>query len=192
MHDLQDREVVTKLFDTHRAALRDAAGRLYAPAAASASARATAPRSRRSELVGSEFDPQREGGSATRRPKPKPKAKGVGGRLRAAAERLRGKKDDAGGDGGKKQSAEAVKRRHAARRPRREKQAGDLNRYHSPAESQRYWQARNSLSPQSRELPEFGVVRGTSILTLLLDLSPARAAFAAAMIFVCRCAGTSS
>jgi large subunit ribosomal protein L17 len=46
------------------------------------------------ELVGSEYDPkaQKEKGDAA---KAAPKAKtGVGGRLRAAAQRLRGKKDD--------------------------------------------------------------------------------------------------
>src|SRR5205814_780395 len=44
------------------------------------------------ELVGSEFDPKaktRADGEQTE----KPKATGVGGRLRAAAERLRGKKE---------------------------------------------------------------------------------------------------
>jgi hypothetical protein len=48
------------------------------------------------ELVGSEFNPKAkaegEAGEAA-----KPKAKGVGGRLRAAAERLRGKKEEAEG-----------------------------------------------------------------------------------------------
>ena len=45
------------------------------------------------ELVGSEFDPKAktEAGPAEGA---KPKAKGVAGRLRAAAERLRSKKDD--------------------------------------------------------------------------------------------------
>ena len=37
----------------------------------------------------------------------KPKAKGVGGRLRAAAERLRGKKDEPEGGSGKKASKPA-------------------------------------------------------------------------------------
>ena len=47
------------------------------------------------ELVGSEFDPKAkaEGEAAEAA---KPKTKGVGGRLRAAAERLRGKKDERG------------------------------------------------------------------------------------------------
>ena len=46
------------------------------------------------ELVGSEFDPKKQA-EATEAAEAKPKAKGVGGRLRAAAERLRGKKDEA-------------------------------------------------------------------------------------------------
>ena len=52
------------------------------------------------ELVGSEYDPNAEGRDEGRPTPPKPK-KGVGGRLRAAAERLRGKKDDDGKKSGK-------------------------------------------------------------------------------------------
>ena len=47
------------------------------------------------ELVGSEFDPKAKAEGEAPRKAAKPKTKGVGGRLRAAAERLRGKKDDA-------------------------------------------------------------------------------------------------
>ena len=46
------------------------------------------------ELVGSEYDPKAEPKDTKAAAAPKPKA-GVGGRLRAAADRLRGKKDDA-------------------------------------------------------------------------------------------------
>jgi hypothetical protein len=45
------------------------------------------------ELVGREFNPRAKAGDAAAEPA-KPKAKGVGGRLRAAAERLRGKKEE--------------------------------------------------------------------------------------------------
>ena len=45
------------------------------------------------ELVGSEYDPKAEPKQTKAAAEPKPKT-GVGGRLRAAADRLRGKKDD--------------------------------------------------------------------------------------------------
>ena len=89
MHDLQDRDVVTQAVRHARAALRGAAGRLHAPAAP------RLPPGRRAEiaqveLVGSEFNPRRRPKRKPPRPKRAPKPKGVGGRLRAAAERLRG------------------------------------------------------------------------------------------------------
>jgi hypothetical protein len=45
------------------------------------------------ELVGSEYDPKATPKEGKRAEAPKPKS-GVGGRLRAAADRLRGKKED--------------------------------------------------------------------------------------------------
>src|SRR4026208_1608223 len=62
------------------------------------------------ELVGSEFDPKAHAEAAATE-EAKPKAKGVGGRLRAAAERLRGKKDDDGdaGGGGGAEGAEGAR-----------------------------------------------------------------------------------
>src|SRR3990172_6668031 len=50
------------------------------------------------ELVGSEFNPRAKAETESKAEGAKPKAKGVGGRLRAAADRLRGKKS--GGDEG--------------------------------------------------------------------------------------------
>ena len=49
------------------------------------------------ELVGSEFNPKAKAEAEATAEAAKPKAKGVGGRLRAAAERLRGKKDETEG-----------------------------------------------------------------------------------------------
>ena len=46
------------------------------------------------ELVGSEFNPRAKAETAAAAEGEKPKAKGVGGRLRAAAERLRGGKKE--------------------------------------------------------------------------------------------------
>ena len=54
------------------------------------------------ELVGSEFNPRAKAEADAKTTEAAPKAKGVGGRLRAAADRLRGKKDEPGGDVGKK------------------------------------------------------------------------------------------
>lgn len=92
LRDLQDREVVGKLFDT--LALRFAArpgG--YTRLLRLGYRRGDSAEMAQIELVGSEYNPKAA-------PKPAkateaPKAKGVGGRLRAAADRLRGKKPEA-------------------------------------------------------------------------------------------------
>ena len=93
MQDVQDREVVTKLFDTiaPRFAARPGG---YTRLLRLGFRRGDSAEIAQVELVGSEFNPKAkaEGEAAEA---PKAKAKGVGGRLRAAAERLRGKKDDA-------------------------------------------------------------------------------------------------
>ena len=108
MQDLQDREVVTKLFDTIAPRFASRPGgytRLLRLGFRKGDSAAVA----QVELVGSEFDPK-EHAEATAAAEAKPKAKGVGGRLRAAAERLRGKKDEAeqaAGGAGKKASKPA-------------------------------------------------------------------------------------
>ena len=90
MRDLQDREIVTKLFDTiapRFAARHGGYTRLMRIGFRKGDSAEVA----QVELVGSEYDPkakaETEGAAEA-----KPKAKGVGGRLRAAAERLRGTK----------------------------------------------------------------------------------------------------
>ena len=90
MQDLQDREIVTKLFDTiaPRFAARPGG---YTRLMRIGFRKGDSAEVAQVELVGSEYDPKAKtdtGGSA----EAKPKAKGVGGRLRAAAERLRGTK----------------------------------------------------------------------------------------------------
>ena len=90
MEDLQDREVVTKLFDTiaPRFAARPGG---YTRLMRIGFRKGDSAEVAQVELVGSEYDPKAKTeteGSA----EAKPKAKGVGGRLRAAAERLRGTK----------------------------------------------------------------------------------------------------
>jgi large subunit ribosomal protein L17 len=90
MQDLQDREIVTKLFDTiaPRFAARPGG---YTRLMRIGYRKGDSAEIAQVELVGSEYDPKAKTeteGSA----EAKPKAKGVGGRLRAAAERLRGTK----------------------------------------------------------------------------------------------------
>src|SRR3954465_5623404 len=97
MQDVQDREVVTKLFDAIAPRFAARAGG-YTRLLRIGFRKGDSAEMAQVELVGSEFDPKArtdaEGGGA-----PKAKAKGMGGRLRAAAERLRTKKDDTDGGG---------------------------------------------------------------------------------------------
>jgi len=92
MQDVQDREVVTKLFDAIAPRFASRPGG-YTRLLRIGFRKGDSAEMAQVELVGSEFDPKAksEGDAAEGA---KPKAKGVGGRLRAAAERLRGKKDE--------------------------------------------------------------------------------------------------
>jgi large subunit ribosomal protein L17 len=93
MQDLQDRAVVGKLFDTiaPRFAARPGG---YTRLLRLGFRRGDSAEVAQVELVGSEFNPRAKAGADAPSQEAKPKAKGVGSRLRAAAERLRGKKDD--------------------------------------------------------------------------------------------------
>ncbi len=99
MEDLQDREVVTKLFDTIAPRFAARAGG-YTRLLRIGFRKGDSAEVAQVELVGSEYDPnaKTEGPASG---EAKPKSKGVAGRLRAAAERLRGKKDDNEVAGGK-------------------------------------------------------------------------------------------
>jgi len=92
MQDLQDRDVVTKLFDTiaPRFAARPGG---YTRLLRIGYRKGDSAEVAQVELIGSEFNPRAkaEAEGKTEGEKPKTKA-GVGGRLRAAAERLRGGK----------------------------------------------------------------------------------------------------
>jgi large subunit ribosomal protein L17 len=92
MQDLQDREIVTKLFETIAPRFAERAGG-YTRLLRVGYRRGDAAEVAQVELVGSEFDPRAKT-EGEGHGEAKPKAKSVGGRLRAAAERLRGKKDD--------------------------------------------------------------------------------------------------
>jgi len=95
MHDLQDRDIVTKLFDTIAPRFAERAGG-YTRLLRIGFRKGDSAEVAQVELIGSEFNPKAktdQDGKAEE----KPKAKGVGGRLRAAAERMRGKKEEPGG-----------------------------------------------------------------------------------------------
>jgi large subunit ribosomal protein L17 len=108
MQDLQDREVVTKLFDTLAPRFETRPGG-YTRLLRLGFRKGDAAEVAQVELVGSEFNP-RAAAEAEAKRADAPKPKGVGGRLKAAAERLRGggKKDDMG-EGGKKPSSKPSK-----------------------------------------------------------------------------------
>jgi len=121
LRDIQNRDVVSKLFDTIAPRFETRPGG-YTRILRLGYRRGDSAEVAQIELVGSEYDPkakaEAEGGEA-----PKPKAKGVGGRLRAAAERLRGggKKDDNEAGGGKKATKPA---KGTARRSTTPRKAG--------------------------------------------------------------------
>src|SRR5882724_5576364 len=93
MRDVQDGEVVTKLFDTIAPRFEARPGG-YTRLLRLGFRKGDAAEVAQVELIGSEYDPRAkenaDGGAA----EPTAKDKGVGGRLRAAAERLRGKKSE--------------------------------------------------------------------------------------------------
>src|SRR4249920_2231926 len=99
MHDVQDREVVSKLFDTLAPRFESRPGG-YTRLLRLGFRRGDAAEIAQVELVGSEFNPRAKAEAEAQEGQaeaPK-KSKGVGGRLRAAADRLRGKKDDSGSE----------------------------------------------------------------------------------------------
>jgi large subunit ribosomal protein L17 len=96
MVDLQDREVVSKLFETLAPRFADRPGG-YTRLLRLGFRRGDSAEVAQVELLGSEYDPKAK--AADDKAGEKPKTKGVGGRLRAAADRMRGKKDDDSGGG---------------------------------------------------------------------------------------------
>ena len=95
MRDLQDRDVVSKLFDTLAPRFAERQGG-YTRLLRVGFRKGDATEMALVELVGSEFNPRAAAEGDAKGEGEAPKAKGVGGRLRAAAERMRGtKKGDA-------------------------------------------------------------------------------------------------
>jgi large subunit ribosomal protein L17 len=97
LRDIPDRDVVSKLFDTLAPRFETRPGG-YTRILRLGYRRGDSAEVAQIELVGSEYNPNAE--TETRTAAEKKKSKGVGGRLRAAADRLRGKSTDAeGGEG---------------------------------------------------------------------------------------------
>ncbi len=113
LRDIQDREIVSKLFDTIAPRFEGRPGG-YTRILRLGYRRGDSAEVAQIELVGSEFNPNLEAEKAAAAAAGKPK--GVGGRLRAAAERLRGKK----GEEGAEEGATTEKAAKPAR-PKREK-----------------------------------------------------------------------
>jgi large subunit ribosomal protein L17 len=93
LRDIQDRDVVSKLFDTIAPRFEARPGG-YTRILRLGFRRGDSAEVAQIELVGSEYDPNADKDAVAKAAAKKPK--GVGGRLRAAAERLRGRKADAG------------------------------------------------------------------------------------------------
>ena len=112
LRDIQDRDVVSKLFDTIAPRFEARPGG-YTRILRVGYRRGDSAEIAQIELVGSEFNPNAEGENAGAAQKARPK--GVGGRLRAAAERFRGRKAEEGGEEG------APEKAARPARPKREK-----------------------------------------------------------------------
>jgi len=95
MRDLVDQHVITKLFDELAPRFADRPGG-YTRLLRLGFRKGDAAEVAQVELVGSEFNPRAKAETPAAGEERKPKATGVGGRLRAAAERLRGKKEPEG------------------------------------------------------------------------------------------------
>ncbi len=103
LRDIQDRDVVGKLFDTIAPRFETRPGG-YTRILRVGYRRGDSAEVAQIELVGSEFNPNAETDKTEAAEKAKPK--GVGGRLRAAAERLRGKKAEGAEEGTEDATAE--------------------------------------------------------------------------------------
>jgi large subunit ribosomal protein L17 len=93
MRDLQDREVVSKLFDSIAPRFASRPGG-YTRLLRIGYRKGDSAEVAQVELVGSEFNPRAKAEAEAKGESDKPKAKGMRERLRAAAERVRGKKGD--------------------------------------------------------------------------------------------------
>ena len=111
LRDIHDRDVVMKLFDTIAPRFEARPGG-YTRILRLGYRRGDSAEVAQIELVGSEYNPNAE--TERREKVEKAKPKGVGGRLRAAAERLRGKKEEGSEEGTAEKASKPA-------RPKREK-----------------------------------------------------------------------
>ncbi len=118
MQDLQDRDVVAKLFDTIAPRFASRPGG-YTRLLRLGYRKGDSAEIAQVELIGSEFNPRAKAESDAAAEEGKPKTKGVGGRLRAAADRLRGKKDEAAADG---ESAKGTRKKAAKKKKKDEEE----------------------------------------------------------------------
>src|SRR5213594_3864434 len=111
MQDLQDREVVSKLFETIAPRFAERPGG-YTRLLRVGYRKGDSAEVAQVELIGSEFNPRAKAETDAKGEAEKPKSKGVGGRLRAAAERLRGgkKAESAASESAAAAEAKAAKR----------------------------------------------------------------------------------
>jgi large subunit ribosomal protein L17 len=100
MHDLQDQEVIGKLFTTLAPRFASRPGG-YTRILRLGYRRGDSAEIAQVELVGSEYDPRAKAKADAKGEEAKAKSGGVGERLRAVAERLRGKKDSSEEKGAK-------------------------------------------------------------------------------------------
>lgn len=117
LKDLQDRDVVSKLFETIAPRFEARPGG-YTRILRTGFRRGDSAETAQIELVGSEYDPNAATETDGEAQQPKKKT-GVGGRLRAAAERLRGKKAE-----GAEEGAEGAENRAKPKRQLKSDKAG--------------------------------------------------------------------
>lgn len=118
LRDIQNRDVVAKLFDTIAPRFEARPGG-YTRILRLGYRRGDSAEVAQIELVGSEFNPNAEAENKAAAEQQKPK--GVGGRLRAAADRLRGKPK---AEGEEAEGGEAQAKKTKAPRPERSKGGG--------------------------------------------------------------------
>jgi large subunit ribosomal protein L17 len=106
--DIQDRAIVVKLFDTIAPRFAERPGG-YTRLLRLGHRRGDDAEVAQVELIGSEYNPSTATEKTAGEGAAPPKAKGVGGRLRAAADRLRGKKAEAAGKAEGRGAAEPKK-----------------------------------------------------------------------------------
>jgi hypothetical protein len=120
MAEIPDKTVVGKLFETLAPRFAERPGG-YTRILRVGFRRGDSAEVAQVELVGSEFNPRAAEEAAAQKEAAKPKAKGVGDRLKAAAQRIRGGKGDQGG-GSKAQAGGQTK--GAARKSTTPRKAG--------------------------------------------------------------------